>query len=711
MKYFRFAFALLIITSIFSSCKKEEISKLQLQNDIFISRFSDSLPPEQLDFSRLDVNEPDNISHRYGTKGQFFWLKIDFEIPQDLKNKDLGLVISYLTFADEVYINGAFAGSYGSFPPYERSALFSGHFYPFPKNVLNQEGNNTILVKLWSHGYSAISRKVYVTDLLQARSDAATISFFNSSSYFVFEGGMFCAVILFFIIYVYRRKNKNFKAFALLNISTMFLLTPFFGADVPWYSNRFMPYIWFVKILLWCSLYLVVYFTSLFILRHMNITPDKKVSTVRVGLLVFQIIVTLCIPDIDTLLKITPWMVFISFVIMGSALFYHFKGFFDEKRRHLSIELVKGFTPLLLGLAGDFVNRVILDLNDVPFMTLYGWQGTIITFVFFLARSYSRVSSENEVMNEKLLGFNRELEKEVLLKTRNLSDLNERLAMEIQRSNADLEMASIIQQKFLQMPESKYNGWDVAICYKPAAKVSGDLFDFYTSKGNLNGCSLFDVSGHGIGASLVTMLAKNIVFRNFTDSVKKGKKVSSALMKINAQIVAEKGDIENYLTGLLFKFDDFNNESCTVHLSNAGHPHPLLFKNRTKECIEIIHDASQKQFGAIGIKGIEVSFPEIQFDMEENDVLMFFTDGILETASENRELFGKERVMKILSETASLPSDQIILKTQLALKEFAGTVPADDDLTIVVLKRESLNVYAQKSNEETEELETLEEAE
>ena len=271
------------------------------------------------------------------------------------------------------------------------------------------------------------------------------------------------------------------------------------------------------------------------------------------------------------------------------------------------------------------------------------------------------------------------------------------MEQQIHRSETDLEMASLVQKKFFPYPPRKLRGWDIAVSYSPLDKVSGDMYDFYVSNESLNGFSLFDVSGHGIAASLVTMLAKNIIFQSFIRNMQKNETVSRTLYEINDEIIEAKGGIENYLTGLMFRFKPFDsNDVCKVEMANAGHPNPIFYSAEDDICDEIKSGDSESHHGAIGLDFITVSFPQISFKMAENDILLFYTDGLTESRNKNNEMFGKERVKKIIRSSYAKDSQSIMEDIIDEFNEFTKGVKRDDDITIVVMKRENSSNYVEE---------------
>ena len=132
-------------------------------------------------FQKISDLGSQNLYNLVSGHGQYVWLKSEFEIPESLKHKDLGLYIDYIHFADKVWINGHYSGEYGQFPPNAKSSMYMGHYYDFPESMLNQKGNNTILIKVYCLGNAAISGNVIITEKNIARICAGRTTMTNSS--------------------------------------------------------------------------------------------------------------------------------------------------------------------------------------------------------------------------------------------------------------------------------------------------------------------------------------------------------------------------------------------------------------------------------------------------------------------------------------------------------------------------------------------------
>ncbi len=509
------------------------------------------------------------------------------------------------------------------------------------------------------------------------------MNFIHSKIYLIFEGGLFAAFILYFLMHLWHKDEKANISFALLNLFTVPFLFIFIGPETPWFFK--IPYDWFVKVFLCGSFYIIIFFVTSFVKHFLSVKEPPKMIFLRCVMLFVCTCITYAAKDYTALMKLTPLMLVLSAVHLSSAIVSLVKilifGDKNTRSRKQAFILLAGFTPFFISVILDCIVRLFWENTNYPYFAILGWQFSIVGFLIVLAVRYNKARMRAEFLNN-------ELESEVARKTRDLSESNEKLEAEMYRANVDLEMASIVQQKFFPTPKKSFRGWDLAVCYSPVAKVSGDLYDVYSDAEKLNGVCLFDVSGHGIAASLITMLSKTVIFHEFHKAIKKNYLMSDALYKINSEIIAAKGDVENYLTGILMKVSAFDScDACKLELSNAGHPNPILYSADEHCCTEIIHDENQAQYGAIGLQAIDVSFPQISFEMQKDDVLLFFTDGLLESMNKNREEFGKEQVMEILSRTHASDAQTILESLKTGLRDFMGENPRDDDLTIIVMKR------------------------
>ncbi len=298
-------------------------------------------------------------------------------------------------------------------------------------------------------------------------------------------------------------------------------------------------------------------------------------------------------------------------------------------------------------------------------MLAISWILVIFLFLGLLIINFVHLSKEVEFMNKNL---------EHLVEVR-----TDALDNEKRRAIREIELASFVQQSFLKIDLNNINHWDVKYYSKPMAGVSGDLYIAFISNNKLDGFGIFDISGHGIASGLVTMLVKNIIEQEFYKGIKKPLNVVMDL--INNRIIAEKGNIENYLTGMIIRIKDDHME-----LVNAGHPKALLYNSETGE-INFIEKEGVSQFGTIGIDGFPVSFQTFDFSMNKNDEIILYTDGITEAKNADNIDFGTQGIIDMFNKNKHMALENQVMAIQDELTSFTGSDTFSDDITYIILKK------------------------
>jgi sigma-B regulation protein RsbU (phosphoserine phosphatase) len=117
--------------------------------------------------------------------------------------------------------------------------------------------------------------------------------------------------------------------------------------------------------------------------------------------------------------------------------------------------------------------------------------------------------------------------------------------------------------------------------------------------------------------------------------------------------------------------------------ADGGHNYPLHHRRATGEVEQL--QASGIVLGIVP----EPRFEQHETKLEPGDVLCFYTDGVTEAMDSRRRLFGEERLIEVLRRSHDLPPDQIIARIIDAVTNFSAGAPQADDITMVVLKRET----------------------
>ena len=215
------------------------------------------------------------------------------------------------------------------------------------------------------------------------------------------------------------------------------------------------------------------------------------------------------------------------------------------------------------------------------------------------------------------------------LALRNSDAMNLRLTQS--RMDSDLQLASEVQEMFLdqQFPECK--GLDLAAKYVPSAQVGGDFYDFKKLSTNKFALSIADVSEKGVPASLLMALCHTTLRHYLT----KSRKPSEVLCKLNQELENRIRD-DMFITVFLAIIDTRENTLC---YSRAGHEPALLAKSTSEGYAVSKLNGSGMAIGMVPQDVFETVIEDIEAEFNVGDLLFLYTDGITETTNQELEEF------------------------------------------------------------------------
>jgi len=241
------------------------------------------------------------------------------------------------------------------------------------------------------------------------------------------------------------------------------------------------------------------------------------------------------------------------------------------------------------------------------------------------------------------------------------------------RLQNDLGTAREIQRQLLPNGAREIPGLDLAAAYVPARELGGDFYDFLPYGEGRLAIALGDVSGKGTAAALYGSLAIGTIREIVVD---RDCDPACMLGLLNQRLLNTRLDAR--FIAMLFGVYDAAHRR--LRLSNAGGPYPLLLRRG--------HVVSVRLEGVpLGLlPGTE--YDESSLDLLPGDVVIFASDGILESQNASEEEFGPQRLCSVLSAISPRDSARDIAERILAETDDhsgAGTAP-QDDRTLVVLR-------------------------
>ena len=250
--------------------------------------------------------------------------------------------------------------------------------------------------------------------------------------------------------------------------------------------------------------------------------------------------------------------------------------------------------------------------------------------------------------------------------------LAERALLENASMLKEMEIAKQIQLSLLPPAPPTLPGIDCAGRCVPATHIGGDYYDIFVHGDRLD-MVIADVSGHSVGAALI-MVETRSVLRAQLDSLQSPAEIVSTL---NELLHDDLSHAELFITMTYLSYDTVTGR---LRYTNAGHPPSLLYRPASETFFEL--DAEGLILGVQ--KG--VSFEEPSLQIEKGDLLLLYTDGIIEAEGAAGDLFGTKRLCEVLTREYWRPSASVIASVLDAVSAFTGTSSFNDDISMLLLK-------------------------
>jgi sigma-B regulation protein RsbU (phosphoserine phosphatase) len=246
------------------------------------------------------------------------------------------------------------------------------------------------------------------------------------------------------------------------------------------------------------------------------------------------------------------------------------------------------------------------------------------------------------------------------------------------RMEKDLSFARDIQMSMLPSSCPEIKGYQIAASSTPAREVSGDFFDFIDIEDDKMGFVIADVTGKSVSGALV-MTASKSVFRLLSeDRLSVGEIMKRANQQIKKDITKAKGMFVALLYAVL------NIKEKSIGMCSAGQTQPILLSAETGEAELIDTEGDAFPLGIID----DADYQETQLQLDSGDLLIFYTDGVVEAMNKKEKMYGFERFIEVIKKNRGLDADKFLEKLIEDINSFVGKAEQHDDLTIVVIKVE-----------------------
>jgi len=245
-------------------------------------------------------------------------------------------------------------------------------------------------------------------------------------------------------------------------------------------------------------------------------------------------------------------------------------------------------------------------------------------------------------------------------------------ALEGERLQWEVELASEVQRRLLPASPPEVEGYDIAGLAIPCREIGGDLYDFLPCPDGALALALADVTGKGVPAALLV----STLHASLHILVEDGRPLAEVVARAGRQFLSSAPD--NRFAGLfLARLEPATGEMGSI---NAGQDPPVLLRRDGRV------ESLTRGGSLLGIPR-DAPFECQATTIQPGDLLVAFTDGITETRSPRGEEFGRDRLVSYLRGNRELPAGELCRSLVAAAEAFSGGAPAEDDRTVLVVRR------------------------
>lgn len=282
-----------------------------------------------------------------------------------------------------------------------------------------------------------------------------------------------------------------------------------------------------------------------------------------------------------------------------------------------------------------------------------------------------------------ILAFNSDKLNEELLDTLNIISAavtsylkSRRMQQESEAMQLELRRAREIQTSILPQHEYTFGNYEIYGTTIPEAHVCGDFFDYIEigQESKQLGVVVGDAAGKGMSAAVQALYISGALRMGASHQIK----TSAFISTLNKMITRTFPD-ERFAT--LFYAELFDNKSGSCLYVNAGHNSPMYYNAERDEIVYL-----ETTGGVLGLTP-EQQYVAENINIKKGDLLVCYSDGIVEATTMAGDFYGEERLAKLILTHKDRPPKQIVQLIIDDVMSFSVNGKYNDDKTLVVIKR------------------------
>jgi sigma-B regulation protein RsbU (phosphoserine phosphatase) len=288
---------------------------------------------------------------------------------------------------------------------------------------------------------------------------------------------------------------------------------------------------------------------------------------------------------------------------------------------------------------------------------------------------------------------------------RSLGKANQKIEAYSRAVDQEIEKCRQIQMSFLPKKLPQLPGWNIEEFFFPATRVSGDFYDAFMLPGGYLGLVVGDVCDKGVGSALFMALFRSLLrifsgqthlCKHLCESFLTATQESAGDMIIQQETIPVEQSNPLTAVSLTNEYIAQDNEMSMFATLFFGVLDPengeLFYVNGGHEAVFVIGQSGVRERllptgPSVGIFQ-EAKFAYKKIQLQPDEILFAYTDGVIDARSPEEERFSKKRLFSLLSQ----PADSAIeLMQRVGTSIFAhiGKAPQEDDITMLTLQRKN----------------------
>lgn len=265
-----------------------------------------------------------------------------------------------------------------------------------------------------------------------------------------------------------------------------------------------------------------------------------------------------------------------------------------------------------------------------------------------------------------------------------------------ERFEHQLQTAHTVQELLLPKSDPQFEELELASYYQSADETGGDWFHYrYDPLQQTLDVLIGDVTGHGVPAALITAIVDSFYHSQDQYRLKMGEGYRKQLLFHPTYQLEILNDVlfgtTQGLYTMTFFYSSLDLAKKQLHYSAAAHNPCLVWrpsyfdvKHHGKKRKRAITQLQMRSY-PLGYKA-QSTYPLESLDLQKDDVIVWYTDGLIENANEQGEIFGFSRLQRLIKKCDKMNATEIKDCIIDAVGTHCGNHPFEDDVTLVVGK-------------------------